>query len=59
MIKRIVLTINTIVPELMLPPDSLLKIIAIPVTPPIEKLLGNLKKYTPIETSMTPAVINK
>ena len=28
-----------------------------PDTPPMEKLLGNLKKYTPMDTSEVPRVI--
>ena len=28
-----------------------------PLTPPVEKLLGNLKKYTPAASSSVPSVI--
>ena len=32
------------------------KTTAMPVTPPVEKWLGNLKKYTPTATSAVPSV---
>ena len=56
MISNNIFTTRTIVPELIAPLKALLSIIASPVTPPIAKLFGNLKKYTPIVTKRTPRV---
>ena len=40
-----------------MPGTSLLRMMAMPLTPPVLKLLGNLKKYTPMESSSTPALM--